>query len=297
MSLALKRFHRLYILFLIVSLSSCYSVDKDAIENLQEGKIYRLGHGGLGFSSWIPFNPYPINSYTAFDKALSEYHAEGLEADVHMTADNQFVLFHDDRLEKQTNLEGCIADKTLEELLQAKYTLGPPFDWIQSEKIISLELFLSLCKKRKEFPILHFDLRSYSVCFPKKVNDKRETDFMKRLNALFIELEIPKEKVLLISTSIEVLRKTKEMGVKYPLSFEITGDVQEGIDWMELNDIKYLTIKRKLLTKEWSAYCHERGIEVITFGAKSKSGNKKLIELNPDYIQTNNLEALNSLLD
>ena len=60
--------------------------------------------------------------------------------------------------------------------------------------------------------------------------------------------------------------------------------------------IDIITIKPKYLTTELSKKLHEEGVRVITFGARSKSGNKNLLLLNPDVIQTNNVSALVDLL-
>jgi len=56
----------------------------------------------------------PENSIPAFKEAVDKGY--GVEFDVHITADDQLVVFHDDDLERMCSEEGKIEEKTYEEL-------------------------------------------------------------------------------------------------------------------------------------------------------------------------------------
>ncbi len=58
----------------------------------------------------------PENSLSAFRRAAA--FGYGAELDVHLTADQQVVVFHDDTLNRVCGVEGVIEDLTYEELLQ-----------------------------------------------------------------------------------------------------------------------------------------------------------------------------------
>lgn len=57
----------------------------------------------------------PENTIPAFEAALASG-ADVLEFDLHMTADEQVVVFHDELLDRTTNGSGPLADRTLAEL-------------------------------------------------------------------------------------------------------------------------------------------------------------------------------------
>ena len=93
----------IYLLSAALTLAStgCRKPDIHNIKNLNNGKIMIIGHGGSGFQSVI--NPLPTNSAASVSKALDELEADGVELDVQLTADKQLILYHDARLESQTN--------------------------------------------------------------------------------------------------------------------------------------------------------------------------------------------------
>ncbi len=213
-----------------------------------------------------------------------------------MTADNQFVLYHDRKLDTKTNTEGCIGNMNYEELLSIEYKLGLPFDFFQSERIIGLDTLISLMKAQSQFPFLHIDIRNYSVCLTAIENQERELELIKVLIMKLNSLNIPEDKVMLISLSKPLILEAMRLDCPYTMSLEEVGSFDSGLAWVLQHNLKYLTIKPDLLSAEKSKNAHQNGVQIITFGAKSKSGNKKLLNLNPDVLQSNNLTALNDLL-
>lgn len=60
----------------------------------------------------------PENSLSAYKKAIEKGYA--IEIDVHPLKDGNIIVFHDNTLDRMTNLTGNIEDKTLEELKDIK---------------------------------------------------------------------------------------------------------------------------------------------------------------------------------
>lgn len=56
----------------------------------------------------------PENSLAAFQSAIDEGYA--IEIDIHLTADGQVVVFHDDELQRMCGVSGRVEDKTLAEI-------------------------------------------------------------------------------------------------------------------------------------------------------------------------------------
>ena len=69
-----------------------------------------LCHRGLFYNE----RGIPENSMPAFEGALQSGH--GFEFDIHLTKDDELVVFHDDTLERMTNGHGRVVEHTLEEL-------------------------------------------------------------------------------------------------------------------------------------------------------------------------------------
>ena len=60
----------------------------------------------------------PENTIVAFDTGLA-FGADGLELDVHLSRDGRVVVHHDRTLDRTTNLQGFVADRTADELARA----------------------------------------------------------------------------------------------------------------------------------------------------------------------------------
>ena len=71
-------------------------------------RVWVVGHRGAK-ALW------PENTMLSFEKAIA-LGVDGIETDVHMTADGHLVLMHDLLLDRTTNGHGSVEEKTLAEL-------------------------------------------------------------------------------------------------------------------------------------------------------------------------------------
>ena len=76
-------------------------------------------HAHRGASAYAPENTLP-----SFRKAV-ELRSDGVENDIHLTLDNQWVVCHDDEIARTSNGRGCISQMTLAQLRQ--YDFGGKF--------------------------------------------------------------------------------------------------------------------------------------------------------------------------
>ena len=84
---------------------------------------------------------YPENTFVAFQKA-SKLNVYGVEFDVHLTADNQLVVIHDETIDRTSNGSGFVKDMTLAEL--EKYDYGRWFgEQFAGQKIPTLREVLT----------------------------------------------------------------------------------------------------------------------------------------------------------
>jgi glycerophosphoryl diester phosphodiesterase len=88
----------------------------------------------------------PENTLQAFQKAL-DLNSDGIELDVHLSADGHVIVIHDETIDRTTNGKGLVNDFTLAELksflIDEKYqipTLNEVFDLIDKKCFINIEL-------------------------------------------------------------------------------------------------------------------------------------------------------------
>ncbi|WP_337968263.1 glycerophosphodiester phosphodiesterase family protein [uncultured Flavobacterium sp.] len=100
--------------------------------------MLKIGHRGAGYE--------PENTLKAFQKAL-ELNADGIELDVHLSADGHIVVIHDETIDRTTNGKGFVNTLSLSELksflIDGKLeipTLIEVFDLIDKKCLINVEL-------------------------------------------------------------------------------------------------------------------------------------------------------------
>ncbi|PXY45274.1 glycerophosphodiester phosphodiesterase [Flavobacterium hydrophilum] len=88
----------------------------------------------------------PENTLQAFQKAL-DLNSDGIELDVHLSADGHIIVMHDETIDKMTNGKGAVNTFTLSELksfsIAGKHqipTLNEVFDLVRKRCFINVEL-------------------------------------------------------------------------------------------------------------------------------------------------------------
>lgn len=88
----------------------------------------------------------PENTLQAFQKAL-DLNSDGIELDVHLSADGHVIVIHDETIDRTTDGKGLVNDFTLAELksflIEEKYqipTLNEVFDLVDKKCFINIEL-------------------------------------------------------------------------------------------------------------------------------------------------------------
>jgi glycerophosphoryl diester phosphodiesterase len=102
-------------------------------------KLLKIAHRGA--------NGYePENTLKSFQKAL-DLNAEGIELDVHLSADGQVIVIHDETIHRMTNGKGLVNALSLSELksflIDGQYkipTLREVFDLVDKKCLINIEL-------------------------------------------------------------------------------------------------------------------------------------------------------------
>lgn len=106
----------------------------------------------------------PENTLAAFNKAIDEG-ADGIETDVHLSSDGELVIIHDETVNRTTNGEGRVFDKTLAELKELD--AGGYFsEKYVDERIPTLKEVFDLLIERKYTGIFNLELKTDKIKYP-----------------------------------------------------------------------------------------------------------------------------------
>ncbi|MGV3630776.1 MAG: glycerophosphodiester phosphodiesterase [Bacteroidota bacterium] len=264
-----------------VFLSALLSCKKEGytIDNLNGGKIDKLGHAGMGTG-----DSYPMNTAESIKKCLN-YDTDGTEMDVQLTQDGVLVAFHDETLDAKTNLSGIVNDHTWDELRQAKYIVTPH---IQYDIIRLDELFASLDAKSFVFS---FDIKLYT----REDYSGFRINFKNALIGL-IESHTDPSKIMIESQDTVFLNLIKAEKPAYRL-FYYPPSFEEGLTAAVKYQYAGITISTRSVSKEQIAGAHQNGLQVATWNTHSRRDNREAILKNPDIIETDKVEYLSRILE
>ena len=207
-------------------------------------KMLKIAHrGAKGYE--------PENTLQAFQKAL-DLNAEGIELDVHLSADGHIIVIHDSTIDKMTNGKGFVNTLSLPELksflINGKHeipTLNEVFDLVNKKCLINIELksrdalhcvstLIEEYVSDKNWNYNHFLVSSFDWNALQEVHNLNqnipigvltETD----LNLALAFAETIKAKAIHPYYHLLTLEKTKEIQAKGFLVFPWTVNIEEDI--------------------------------------------------------------------
>ena len=106
----------------------------------QDNKIKIAAHRGF-------YSYYPENTMLAFSSAVASG-ADSLEVDAQITSDGYFVCYHDATLDTLTDLSGAVEEKTLSEVIVAKFKSLTTTRFWESVRLCKLDDVLSYAKNK-----------------------------------------------------------------------------------------------------------------------------------------------------
>ena len=262
----------------LLSFSSCNKKDFD-IKNLNGNEIEVIGHGGMGIKGLTP-----INSLKSFEKAIDSG-ADGVELDIQMTKDNVFVVFHNEKLQDDSNKEGRIFEKNWSEINDAKFSSAT----IPQHQILSLDELLK-CLDYNSDLILILDIKTYKST----LSEAKIEEYSNALIAIIKKQGIENQ-VLLEFNDLEFARsvqlKNSNLKIFAYNVFEYAFEKASEYGFYGI------TLSMDNVTAAEILKAHDNDLRVALFGANSKSKNRAAIEMNPDYIQTDELKHLDRMLN
>lgn len=272
----------------VMLLVGCKKFDRQSFDNLNNGKVDVIGHGGVGFESET--QPLPSNSLASIRKALEGLGADGVEVDVQMTIDSALVLYHDEYLDSKTGCHGCIPEYKLNDVNACEYTIGPSNETL---RIYTLKGLLTQYSTLDEPPIIYLDMRLSNACDNYSLVDldvmaRELREVMVWYNAFdFVRVE---------SGSKAFLEKLIALDSRFQLYLD-ANNMQDALAIAEPLGLRGVVLNNQLVSADDVEQAHNAGIEVILFNVKSASSTRDALEKSPDGIQTDVIEIMQSMLE
>ena len=201
----------------------------------------------------------------------------GIETDVHVTADGHFVVIHDDRTGKVSDVDICVEESTWEDLSKVRlYSRGRKVSPTRRDLVIpDLADYIRICQAYGKIPVL-------------ELKNRIQTEEIRRMVELIREIGYLEE-TLFISFDWDNMVDLRQMLPNQKLQF-LTSHWDEGLpDRLRENRLD-LDIYYKALTEERVAQLHDLGIEVNVWTCDDPAAAEELIRWGVDYITSNILE-------
>jgi len=268
------------LLFLLVATSCEKEEVVFEINNLNWDMITVLGHGGMGVAS-----TYPMNSFESVVNCIN-LGSDGTEMDVQMTKDGVLVAFHDYDLSAKTNLKGVVNSLTWDELKNGYYNETPYMKY----SLVSLEQVFSNIENVENYRFT-FDCKLYRET---TADDTYFDQFAEGIIAIAEKYELQR-KICIESNDEQFLSLLQQKRSRYKL-FIYPDNFEEGLSTAISMGLYGITISANLITAAEVKAAHAAGLRVAVWDANSEQENLSAVQMNPDFIQTDNVKYLVTLL-
>lgn len=269
-------------LFIFITLVLSYSFSKfnETINNLNNGKIEKFGHAGMGIGKNVP-----MNSEESLVECLNNK-MDGTELDVQLTKDSVLVAFHDSNLDEKTNKSGLISTHTWEELSDCyyDYQINTRYKLVRLDELFATELFRS-----KKFA---FDIKLYS-----EVSDLDYINRFARIFSNFLNSENLIDRCIIESSSTAFLDILNNENPSYRLLYYPGSTFEDGFSVATTHNYDCITISTDQITKADVEKTHANNIVIATWNTHSKKRNKEAVAKHPDYIETDDVKFLGRYLE
>lgn len=234
-----------------------------------------LGHrGAMGVA--------PENTSISFKKALKQG-ADGVEFDVHMTADGQLVVIHDERIDRTTDGKGFIRDLTFEDL--SKYDAGGFFgEEFSGERILSLEQTLDIVY---DSSVINIEIKNGPIFYPGI--EERIIEVIKGYNLI--------DKVIISSFNHYSIKKVKEITPELRCGLLYMAGLYQPWKYAQTVGVEAIHPFHLSIVPQVIKECKNQGIKVNVFGVNDEKMLARVIDAGVDMIITDYPDRALELLE
>ena len=292
MKKALKCHYFLIIMALAGVILSCQKADLSKIENLSGNRIAIIGHGGIGFPS--PENNLPASSFSSVVKAIEGYNADGVEIDVQLSADGTLFMYHDEKLETQTDCQGCIYFQDSLELVNCRFRSGFNTNIFLDEYLLPIESVLERFVNRTLKPWVILDVKTSINCPGTFDRNTFEAQLIERIESLLMKYDAI-DWCIIESGALSFLQGLKDKIPSAKVSYN-RFPVSEYLETALNNDFFMISAPNEQISKADVKMLHEHGLFVSIYNVKVRNAAVEAIEKSPDFIYTDNIILLQEIL-
>lgn len=254
---------RFKFIFLILSLVilSCSKVEGDEV------KI--ISHAGDGLSFLGSTNA--SNSLESIEFILAIDGCDGVELDVHLSADGELWLFHDQNMYAAAGIDACINDLSYEELKDARYQT------INKEKVVRISDIDFSKFNNKEF---YFDIRNANEC-------KGEIIDVNLMVQAFQNLNLPDNNTYYhMTTNKDWLPEF--IGAGFNTYF--IGPIESINEIVDTPGLLGVETKYEELG-DFNISVWQSKVEVGIYGLRAAKSLRKALKMKPDFIETDDVKT------
>lgn len=219
--------------------------------------MLKIGHrGAKGYE--------PENTVVSFQKAL-DMQVDGIELDVHLSADGELIVIHDETIDRTTNGKGSVNALSLRELKNFEIngihkipTLKEVFDLVNQDCFINIEL-------------KNYDTTEKVVSLIKKYVSKKGWKY---------------DQFLVSSFDWNALQQIRFLSDEIPIGVLTETDLDLALAFAKFIKAKSIHPHFHLLTKENTAKIQEKGLQVFPWTINEVEDIQKIKTFNVNGIIT-----------
>jgi len=263
--------YKLIGLTILAVFSSCKKdVPVFSIQNESQGRILILGHGGMGNRSI-----YPMNSEASLNKCLS-INAQGVEMDIRQTADGTLIVFHDENFNKATGFSGEVSSTSIDQVRSLTYK-----GLLRNLEVLVLEDFLKSKKNAKH----HF---TFDCKFPSDVDSNQIINFGKEITRLIKVYQL--ELSCYLETTSPMFLEWLNHHHPTIRSYYYCNKLSSAVDLYRRVKFYGLIMDVNLINALQRDSMRLFSWHLSLFNVANKSSHRAAIQLQPDCIQSDNIQ-------
>ena len=245
-----------------------YDVDNIKLQNfftkIKNSKSKLLGHRGLN-------NVYPENTTLAIQKAC-ELGFFGVEFDILQTQDKEFVVIHDETVDRTTNGSGYVSNLTLAQIKNMKIDggNGNPSFYHMNLRVPTLEEVLNIIQRYNTYACIEMK-SGYPLDYEK---------FISLINRYGLE-----EKTMILSFDYTMLQEVRNRNKNIIIAFN-ADMTTENIEKCRALGNSLISSPLQYVTTNLIVEAHKNGVGVIAYSANSNSIFNEYLSMGVDLMTT-----------
>ena len=219
---------------------------------------------------------FPENTMLAFEEALKAG-CDGIEFDVHLTADKQIAIIHDETIDRTTNGKGVVKEMTAQQLRT--------FDAGKGERIPTLDEYLDLVARLDI--VSNIELK----------NSLFRYEGIEEIVVAKVREHGLSERVIFSSFNHYSILECKRVAPEIRCGFLTGGRPIDAGAYTKQHGIEYLHPGYYALTDSTIAEIHSHGIAINTYTVNDPKEMGRLVSFNVAGVITDNPALLKEVLE